>query len=236
MKSRKRFRNLSKFERILWVLSMIIVAGSYLCGEDSSLLSLAASLVGVTALIFVAKGDVFGQILTVAFSLLYAGISWQFRYYGEMITYLGMTAPIAALSVVTWLRHPYQRGKAEVEVAQLGFRKIARIFLATVIVTCIFYFILKYFHTANLIVSTVSIATSFLASYLMLCRSPFYAIAYAANDIVLITLWTLAAMESLSYLPMAACFLMFLCNDIYGFYNWRRMKRRQTEAMSQVID
>ncbi|MFR1519266.1 MAG: nicotinamide riboside transporter PnuC [Clostridia bacterium] len=236
MKSRKRFRNLSKFEWILWVLSMIIVAGSYLCGEDSSLLSLAASLVGVTALIFVAKGDVFGQILTVAFSLLYAGISWQFRYYGEMITYLGMTAPIAALSVVTWLRHPYQSGKAEVEVAQLGFRKIAGIFLATVIVTCIFYCILKYFHTANLIVSTVSIATSFLASYLMLCRSPFYAIAYAANDIVLITLWTLAAMESLSYLPMAACFLMFLCNDIYGFYNWRRMKRRQTEARSQVID
>lgn len=232
MRLRNPFRTLTKFEWILWLTSAAVVtlvsaAGPFLFGGKLNLLTVLASLIGVTALIFVAKGDVFGQILTVVFSLLYAVISLRFRYYGEMITYLGMTMPIAGLSVAAWLRHPYKKGKSEVAVAVLGRRRTVQMFLLTAGVTFLFYFVLAYFHTANLAVSTVSIATSFLASYLMLYRSPAYALAYAANDLVLIVLWVLATAESLSYLPMVICFIMFFCNDLYGFYNWRRMKRRQ---------
>ena len=144
-----------------------------------------------------------------------------------MITYLGMTAPIAVMSVVSWLKRPYQAGKSEVAVARLTAGQIAWMSGLGLIVTVLFYFILAYFETANLLVSTVSILTSFLASYLMFCRSPAYALAYAANDLVLIVLWVLAAMDSLSYLPMVVCFAMFFCNDLYGFYNWRRMRSRQ---------
>jgi predicted PurR-regulated permease PerM len=61
----------------------------------------------------------------------------------------------------------------------------------------------------------------------MLFRSPGYALAFAANDLVLIVMWILAAINDLSYLPMIACFVMFLLNDIYGFINWKRMKKRQ---------
>ena len=82
-------------------------------------------------------------------------------------------------------------------------------------------------NTANLIFSTISITTSFVASYLTFLRSPYYAIGYSANDVVLIILWILASVEDISYLPMVACFIMFLFNDLYGFYNWRRMQKRQ---------
>lgn len=85
------------------VFSLLVVTGSFLIGSTSGYLTLAASLVGVTALIFVSKGDVTGQVLTVVFSILYAVISYTFQYYGEMITYLGMTMPIAIMSVVSWL-------------------------------------------------------------------------------------------------------------------------------------
>ena len=83
------------------------------------MLTLIASLIGVTALIFVAKGDVTGQVLTVVFSVLYSVISFEFTYYGEMITYMFMTAPIAAMSVYTWIRHPEEKGKREVSIAVL---------------------------------------------------------------------------------------------------------------------
>ena len=53
------------------------------------------------------------------------------------------------------------------------------------------------------------------------------AAAYSANDVVLIVLWIMASMENISYLPMVFCFIMFLANDLYGFYNWRRMRNRQ---------
>lgn len=227
MKINKFFCDFNKFEVCLWILSMLVVTISFLIPKENNIITLVASLVGVTALIFIAKGSVFGQILTVIFSLLYAFISYQFKYYGEMITYFGMTTPIAIMSVVSWINHPYNAKKSEVKIAHLNKKDIVIMIMLTAIITFCFYFILAYFNTANLIVSTISITTSFLAAYLMLFRSPAYAVAYGANDIVLITLWTLATIENIKYFPMVICFVMFLCNDIYGFYNWTKMKYRQ---------
>lgn len=223
----RKIRSLSKFERGLWLFSLIGVTLSSVFSPSFDPLSLTASLIGVTALIFVAKGDPLGQVLTVVFSVFYGVISWTFRYYGEMITYLGMSAPMAALAVISWLRNPYEQGKAEVRVNRLKLPEIGLLAVLTILVTVLFYFILEFFNTANLIPSTVSVTTSFLASYLTFRRSPFYALAYAANDLVLIALWILASMEDPSYFPMILCFVMFFLNDTYGFVNWQRMQKRQ---------
>ena len=223
----RKIRSLSGFELGLWLFSLIGVTLSSVFSPVFDPLSLTASLIGVTALIFVAKGDPLGQVLTVVFSVFYGIISWTFRYYGEMITYLGMSAPMAALAVISWVRNPYEQGKAEVRVNRLKLPEVLFLAVLTILVTILFYFILKFFGTANLLPSTLSVTTSFLASYLTFRRSPFYALAYAANDLVLIVLWILAALEDPSYLPMILCFAMFFLNDTYGFINWQRMQKRQ---------
>jgi len=206
---------------------MTVVLVSNFVSKDIQLVTMLATLIGVTALIFVAKGNVWGQIFTVIFSVLYSITSFEFRYYGEIITYLGMSAPIAALSVISWLRNPYKKGKNEVKIRHLKARDVVLCVVLTLSVTVVFYFILRALGTPNLLVSTVSITTSFLASYLMFMRNSYYALAYAANDIVLVTLWILATFESLSYLPMVACFAIFLVNDIYGFASWKIREKKQ---------
>ncbi len=226
MKHRNPFRDLTKFECALWTSSLVVVSASYLLSPDRDWLALLTSLIGVTALIFVAKGYVIGQAFCVVFALSYGVISFYFRYYGEMITYLCMSAPSAVAAMVAWIRNPHG-DSAEVKVATLTKKKLAVTVGLTAMVTLAFYFILDALNTANLAFSTLSVATSFLASALTVLRSPWYAIAYAANDVVLIVLWGLAAVVDISYLPMIFCFIMFLMNDLYGFFNWRRIKKRQ---------
>lgn len=228
MKLLNSFRDLTKFEWCLWLISVLTVTVSFISASETDYLTLAASLIGVTALIFVAKGYVLGQVLTVLFSVFYGIISFCFRYYGEMITYLCMTAPMAVMAIISWVRHPFKQS-AEVEVNRLSKKQAAIMLIASVGVTAVFWFILKALGNANLTVSTISVTTSFLASYLTFCRSPYYALAYAANDIVLIILWIMATISVPSYLPMVFCFLMFFANDIYGFYSWKRMQKRQAE-------
>lgn len=99
--------------------------------------------------------------------------------------------------------------------------------ILTAIITLAFYYILVYFNTANIIPSTISVTTSFLVVYLTFRRSVYYAIAYAANDIVLIILWILATFSDISYLSVVICFVVFLINDIYGFVNWSKMQKKQ---------
>lgn len=88
-------KSLSKKDWIIWIGSLIIVAVSNIVSSDMDMLTLMAALVGVTSLIFAAKGNVWAQILMIVFSILYGIISWRFQYWGEMITYLGMTMPMA---------------------------------------------------------------------------------------------------------------------------------------------
>ncbi|MBQ9766412.1 MAG: nicotinamide mononucleotide transporter [Lachnospiraceae bacterium] len=222
----KPFKDLTRFELSLWLASVCAIIISAVLSGNIDWLNTIASLIGVTALIFLAKGYVIGQVLTVIFSVFYGIISFCFRYYGEMITYLFMTTPMAIISIISWVKHPYKETK-EVEVNQVTRKQIALMIVLAIITTTAFYFILSALDNANILFSTISITTSFIASYLTFLRSPYYAIGYAANDLVLIVLWSLASLESISYLPMLVCFVMFFFNDIYGFVSWRRMQKRQ---------
>ena len=219
----------SKAEIILWTSSVMMIIISFVIFDRENYLTLSASLIGATSLIFNAKGNPFGQLLMVVFSILYGIISFSFAYYGEMITYLGMTMPMAVFALISWLRNPYKGNKAEVRVNSVSNKEIVFMCVITAFVTVIFYFILNYFHTANMIPSTLSVTTSFVAIYLTFRRSPYFALAYAANDIVLIVLWVLASISDVRYVSVIVCFIAFLVNDIYGFINWHRMKIRQRE-------
>ncbi len=217
----------NKTEIILWCVSVLLVLASFFAFDRENYLTLAASLIGVTSLIFNAKGNPFGQVLMIIFSVLYGVISYSFAYYGEMITYLGMTGPMAVFALISWLKNPFNGNKAEVKVNHIGKKEILFMILLTAAVTVAFYFILEYFGTANIIPSTLSVTTSFIAVYLTFRRSEYYAVAYAANDIILIILWILAAKTDISYVSVIVCFSMFLVNDLYGFVSWKRMHKRQ---------
>lgn len=224
------FSLLSKHERILYISSVCAIIISFLSAGSFSATVLVASLTGATALIFVSKGEPIGQILTIVFALLYAVVSYEFKYYGEMITYLGMTTPTAAAAAVSWFKNPYQKGKSEVRVGKITLGTAFIMIALSAAVTVIFYYILNALSTPNIVFSTISIFTSFVASFLTVLRSPYYALAYSANDIILIVLWILASKDDISYFPMVICFFIFLINDAYGFFNWRKMKTRQNNG------
>lgn len=228
---RKNINYFSREELILWFSSILLILVSFIVFDRINYIILAASIIGATSLIFIAKGNPFGQFLMIIFSVLYGIISFKFSYYGEMITYLGMTAPMALFSLISWVQNPYDENKVEVKIHKLKSEEIVQMYFLAGVITCVFYFILEIFNTANLMLSTISVTTSFLAVFLTFRRSAYYAIAYAANDVVLIVLWILATRSNTAYFSVVICFLMFLVNDLYGFINWLKMRNRQFNCL-----
>lgn len=217
---------------ILWISSAITIVIAFCLFDRENYLTLFASFIGVTSLIFNAKGNPFGQLLMIIFSFLYGIISFTFSYYGEMITYLGMTMPMAFFALISWLRNPYNGNKSEVKVNTISKNETLFMILSSIIVTVLFYFILKHFNTANILPSTISVTTSFIAVYLTFRRNPYFALAYASNDIILIVLWSLASMHEIRYISVVVCFIAFFVNDIYGYISWEKMKIRQSKNLN----
>ena len=142
MKLKKYLSYFSIFEWCLWLGSVFVITASFLLGGDFYPLTLIASLVGVSALIFLAKGNVVGQFLIITFSILYGVISWNFKYYGEMITYVFMSLPSSVVACITWLKNPSKKGNSEVAVAPMTKKKLLLAALFALAVTILFYFIL----------------------------------------------------------------------------------------------
>lgn len=220
-------KELSLKEWCLWVTSLAVVTISNVVTGEIDLLTIAATWVGITSLIFAAKGNVWAQILMIVFSILYGIISLRFHYWGEMITYLGMSMPMAIWSTVTWIRNPSSDNAGEVKIRRLSGKHFLFLFALSIVVTSAFYFLLQFLQTPNIVFSTISVTTSFLAASLTMLRSSYYALGYAANDLVLVVLWTLAAVENPVYIPVIINFMIFFMNDMYGFVSWKKREKLQ---------
>ncbi len=224
------FSALTLKDWLIYGFSLALVVVSNLIASEINYFTFIATIIGATALIFISKGNAWGQILMVAFCTMYAYTSYQFRYYGEMITYLAMSLPISAMSIYTWLKNPFKSGENVVKIYKLNVKDIIIMSFLACSVTVGFYFVLRALNTPNLLISTLSVATSFLAAYMLLRRSSYYAVAYAVNDVVLIVLWVFASIEDLSYLSVVICFSMFLINDLNGFISWKVREKKQRNA------
>ncbi|EHI68676.1 nicotinamide mononucleotide transporter [Streptococcus ictaluri 707-05] len=149
------------------------------------------------------------------------------------MTYTLMTLPMAVFSLYTWLNNPFEGNKSQVSISRLEASDWLRLALLTSGVTFVFYFILAYFNTAYLLVSTFSVASSFAAVYLSYRRSPFFALAYVLNDVILILLWLYAAQTDISQYALVICFSTFLINDIHTFINWLKLRAMQEKHRLQ---
>ena len=77
----KEFKDyFSKSEIVLWSSSVMVIIISFCVFDRINYMTLCASLIGVTSLIFNAKGNPFGQLLMVVFSLLYGIISYIYGF------------------------------------------------------------------------------------------------------------------------------------------------------------
>ncbi len=147
-------------------------------------------------------------------------------YSDDPVQYPLRTSPgMAVWSTITWIRNPSESGK-EVEIQQLTKKHVFLLVSSTTVITILFFKILAVLETPNIVFSTISITTSFLAASLTMLRSSYYAVGYVANDIVLIVLWIMATIKDPSYFSVMIIFTIFFFFDLYGFISWKKEKQR----------
>ena len=213
---KKVFNYFTLIEKIILSVSILIITLTFLIFDRKGYFNYVASIIGVVSLILNAKGNFIGQIIGMIFCTCYGIISFTYRYYGEVITYLCMTMPFAIISMISWIKNPFKNRKTEVMINNV---KVIELFYILPIV---------------LLISTISIATSTIAVYFTFRRSPYFALAYSINDLVLIVLWLLASIDNIIYISVVGCFISFFVNDIYGYIAWKRMYNKQQKELNET--
>ena len=138
--------------------------------------------------------------------------------------------PINIFTIISWLKNRSNENKDIVKVNKIEKKEYIILGIVSTLITFAFYFLLKSLNTSSLIISTLSLTDSFIASYLLFRRSSNYALVYIVNDIILIILWvTTIPSEGLKYLSIIVSFIIFLINDVYGLIMWKKREKKQNK-------
>lgn len=218
-------KNWTKFEKIfLFIGTIFAFLLTYVF--KGTLIDLGYTLLYFWTALLLAKGKYSCYIIGIISTFFYASVSLSNSYYGEVIIAMCCTLPLMIIGLINWLRH--QDNTNTVIVKEITKKELTLVLLSQIILFFGYYFLLKVFNTSNLIVSTISIVASVIATYLTARRSEYGFIGFIINDIVLIILWTIPLINGdTSIIPILLCPVLLLINDIYGVYNWKRIKDKQ---------
>ena len=222
------FKDWTKFELCFLTFGLLASILSTIFFKGTIIEWLYTSLYFVTALLM-SKGKVECYFVGFVSVFFYAYISYNQGYYGERLITAFLTFPIMIIGIISWLRHQYKEENV-VEINSLSKKELTISLVSQIPLFFIYYMILKIFNTELIILSTLSIVTSVLASYYEARRSDLSLPCYIANDLVIITLWIIPILNgNTSLISVLVGPFLLLMNDIYGTYNWQRLKRHQKD-------
>lgn len=178
----------------------------------------------LTTAILMSKGKVESYFIGIISVFFYGIVSYNQGYYGELLITIFLTFPMMIIGIVSWLKHQ-DKDEDVVIISSLSKKEIVFAFSSQLILFWVYYFLLKAFNTDLLMISSLSIVTSVLATYFEARRSELSLFCYVANDLILITLWMIPIINGdTSLISVLIGPMLLLVNDIYGSYNWKRLK------------
>lgn len=214
----------NKFEKTLLFVSIILISISGIINK-SKILTIITSFLMIICALTQAKGKVISQFIGVIAIILYSIVAFKNQYYGEVIIYVIVLLPMYLIGIYSWITNKNEDTNT---VNQNDLSKKEWIILGTldILLFGVLYFILKYFNTSQLIVSTLSMLASLMANYLIVRRNKYSFLFYIINDLILVILWGIPVLQGdFRLIPILIDPVLLLINDSYGWKNWNKNEK-----------
>ena len=220
---KKLFKDWTKFEIFLLFSSLSIITFSgILC--KSTILTIICSITGILCALAQAKGKIISQFIGLVLVVLYSLLSFENKYYGEVLIYIFIMFPLFVSGIISWIKNINKETNI-VNENELSKKEWMVLSIISIVLFIGLYYLLKYFNTSQLFVSTLSMVTSLFATYLVARRSKYGFLFYIGNDIILLILWGMPVIYgNLLLIPMLISPIIYFINDSYGWISWNKRK------------
>lgn len=227
---KKLFEGWTPFEIVLFLSGQIV---TFVIGiiNRSNPFALIAGAFNICNAILSAKGRVANYYFGIIGNLIYSIISFQNRYYSEVITNFLIVMPISFYGLYNWIKRRREGKEEEVKIATLSTKEILIPILSQIVLAVPYYYMLKYFNTDMLVISTFSMIATILAFYFMAKASEIFYVFFILSAVPKIAFWIVPLFHGdTRNIPLLISNIVYLVNDIYGLYNWLKMKKEQKET------
>lgn len=226
------FSGWTKFEAGWLLLFLAIQIGIFIIQPDSWIATIAA-ITGILCVVFVGKGKISNYFFGLISVSLYAYISYTFKLYGEMMLNLLVYVPVQFIGFYFWRKNMTNKntvntaGASEVIAKALNAKQWGILAIVTVIGTFSYIELLKYLGSALAVLDGATVVISIVAQVLMIMRYREQWALWIIVNIMTISLWAVMYFQNgETSTPLLVMYMMYLCNSIYGYYNWIQLEKR----------
>lgn len=202
----------------------------------SSIITTLSAILGFLAVFFISKGNVVGQILGLLQIPFYSYISYSNSYYGEFIICLTISFPLYALAIFSWVKN-INSSSGDIKVnTKIGWREWLVVVIISLIVGVGVYFLLDYFNTYQVLLSTLSVTTSAIACYIVMRRNGYGFIFYIANNIISMSMWILLVINNHDLTQIITFFnyITYFMLNVRGVFNFAKLKKQQNYELEDA--
>lgn len=226
----------TRFEASWLMIFLAIQIGIFIYEPDSWIATIAA-ITGILCVVFVGKGKISNYLFGLISVSLYAYISYTFQLYGEMMLNLLVYVPVQFIGFYFWRKNMTSEntvnnaGVQEVIAKALTVKQWLIVVASAVIGTFLYIELLKSLGSALPVLDGATVVISIVAQILMVLRYREQWALWIIVNIMTISLWAAMYFQNgETSLPLLVMYVMYLCNSVYGYYNWIKLARNHRLA------
>ncbi|EBS4516457.1 hypothetical protein DQT32_03375 [Salmonella enterica subsp. enterica serovar Braenderup] len=206
----------------LWLFTApaIICATSLIMG--GGWIEFICSVTSIIGAILVAKGKISSYVWGFIGTALYLYISYQYKLYGETITYALLFLPMQVSGYYYWIRNSKE---ADTDVIKKVMTTKQRIwlFVGTATAIAAYAAFLRYLEGAMPGLDSATAILSIVATTLMVMRYAEQWLIWILVNTVAVVMWVLAVLHHQDQgFAVLAMWSTFWLNSVYGWYKWRK--------------
>lgn len=227
-KVKEFFNEIKWFEYLFMSVSLLaIVIFSII--YKFNFLYIISSVLGIIGVFFLSKGNIVGVFVCIIQLFFYSIISYFNGFYGEVLTNVFIALPLYIINIVTWIKNINSKS-GEVKInSKIKTREVLLSILIISLISIVIYFLLDYFNTSFVLLSTLTFLFNTLGVYFLVRRSGINFIFYLLSNVSSILMWIfmLAQTNNLSIITTLINIAIYFVLNTYGIINWFKLEKKQ---------
>lgn len=229
------FKDWTLFEKSWLLIFTLINIYLFFAWKDTPV-GLIASLTGMLCVVLVAKGKISNYYFGIINVMLYAYIAFNSKYYGEVMLNILYFLPMQIIGIYYWKKNTNrQKTKDDVRVKHLKPNEKLLWAILSILGVYLYGLILQYLGGNLPFIDSSSTVLSVIAMILMVKRVSEQWILWIIIDIVSIYMWFHVLLEGGNDISMLVMWTAYLVNAIYGYYNWKKMEKKQNGKENRFV-
>jgi len=212
-----------------WFLILLIVGLNLLysiLNREIAYVSTIASISGVVCVVLVAKGHIANYLFGLIQVCLYVYISWQSRFWGEVMLNGLYYVPMQFIGFLSWRKRMSAGSATQVQSRRLCPQMRLIIGISTLAATLVYGYLLELMNGQNPYIDAVTTLLSIVAMILMVRAYAEQWVLWICVNAGTILLWSMSVYRQEPHaVVMVMMWSVYLINSVYGLIRWMKQSR-----------